>query len=97
MREMVQSGDKIWFRNRDQILSDKLAKGGNSSATWHLKGDTTQTLLVPITPNGTLAKSIKDKIGTMIGPDGGKTKIIEQGGSGIMTRLTKNDPFRLGT
>ena len=30
----------------------------------------------------------------MIGPDGGKTKVIEQGGSGILSTITKNDPFK---
>ena len=29
-----------------------------------------------------------------MGPDGGKTKVIEQGGSGLLSQITKNDPFR---
>ena len=95
MSEMVSDGAKIWYRDRDQIAADKLARGGNSAATWHLRGETTQTMMVPITPNGTLARSVQDRIKSLVGPDRGKTKVIEQGGGLISCpkspRITHSD------
>ena len=58
MESDVSNGVKAWFRSRDQINKDKLIKGGNSSATWHLKQNIKQTLNVPITPGGKLVSKM---------------------------------------
>ena len=77
------------------MLADKKAKGGSTSATWHLKGNITQTLAVPITPNGTLVTKMKEQIGHLVGPDKGQTMVIEKGGSNLLGGIQSNDPFRV--
>ena len=94
MEDVVNDGEKVWYRNGDEIARQKAEKGGNSSSTWHLKNGVTQTLQVPITPNATLLNNMKSQVGNMVGPDGGKTLILEQGGAGLMSQVQKSDPFR---
>ena len=43
MSKEVEEGERTWYRTRSQILDQKVKKGGRSAATWHLKGDITQT------------------------------------------------------
>ena len=76
------------------IKEDKVKKGGNNASSWHLKGDTRQTLQLPITPGSDLTRKVKDKIKDMVGPDKGKTMTVEMGGLPITSGLMKNDPFK---
>ena len=85
IEEQVMAGERLWYRDRDQILKQKLKNGGLSAATWHLsqaKG-ITQTLFMPITPDSELTKQLRKSIGDYKGPDGGRTVVVEQGGVGI--------------
>ena len=90
----MEEGKKVWYRSREEIKQHKEDKGGNSSATWHLKGTTTQTLSVPITPGGALLRKVKEKLQGVQGPDGGQTMVLEQGGASMMSTVQKKDPFR---
>ena len=69
----VKEGSKFRYRQRQTIKEDKLRKGGNSAASWHLKGDIRQTIKIPITPGGELVKQVKKRIQDMVRPDGGKS------------------------
>ena len=53
-----------------------------------------QTVKIPITPGAELASELKNRIGEMIGPDLGKTKIIEKGGMNLLGGVYKSDPFK---
>ena len=80
VRENVRTG--IWksqYRSRDEIYKAKQLKGGNSAATWFLKGDTTGTVTCCATPNSELQKLIKDNLNTEKQADGGKTMVLEDG------------------
>ena len=41
-----------------------------------------------------MADSLKTTVGQIIGPDGGKTMVLEQGGSSIISKVQPKDPFR---
>ena len=56
--------------------------------------ETQHKLSGPYTPNGTLAKDAKENICSLIGPVGGMTKVIEQGGSSLLSQIFKNYPFK---
>ena len=61
VREKVAS--KEWmsqYRDRNAIMDAKMAKGGNSSATWFLKDDVTSTLTVTATPGSELHMMVRD-------------------------------------
>ena len=73
----VKEGSKFWYRQRQTKKEDKLRKGGNSAASWHLKGDIRQTIKIPITPGGELVKQVKKRIQDMVRPDGGKIMTLE--------------------
>ena len=90
----VEAGERGWYRTRQEIQKQKVLKGGLTAATWHLRDDTTQTLFLPITPGSELVKTVAKKIGHLVGPEGGKTKVIEQGGRGLLGTVQPGDPFR---
>ena len=90
----VEAATRRWYRDRSTIQNDKKQKGGNNAASWHLRGDTRQTLQVPITPGSSLAKNMKKQIKDIVGPDKGKTMTIEMGGLPVTAGIMKSDPFR---
>ena len=49
-------------------------------SSWFLKGTVRQVLSVPPIPRRKLRDQVRDCIGSVIGPDGGTTKVIETGG-----------------
>ena len=58
-----------------------------------MKGGTRQVLNVPITPDSTLARDIKKRLGNLKGPDHGCTKVVEKAGRRITSGIQKDDPF----
>ena len=94
LEQEVQEGKRRWYRSRKEISEQKLSKGGNSAATWFLTEEITQTLFLQITPDSQLVKNMKEKLADLRGPDGGKTKVVEQGGSKVLSGLMPADPFR---
>ena len=58
-----------------------------------MAGETKQILMIPPTPDSTLARELRQEIGGIMGPDRGKTKVIERGGVPITAGLIKDDPF----
>ena len=89
-----QEGSKPLYRTKQQIIEHRKTQKGNSSSSWFLRGEVRQVLMVPPTPGAKLKQVIQNKIGNMIGPDEGKTKVVERGGIPILTGLQKKDPFK---
>ena len=81
------------YRDREGIMATKQEKGGNSAASWFLKGDTRQVLNVPSTPGSKLARQVQSKLKGFVGPDRGVTKVVERAGKRITIGLQKDDPF----
>ena len=47
-----------------------------------------------MTPGSELVKVMKEKLKGIKGPEGGETKVVEQGGATILSGVQKRDPFR---
>ena len=92
--DTVRSGSRLLYRSKQMMREAKLAKGGISSASWHLRGEVKQTVNIPITPGAELANNLKTRISNMIGPDQGKTLVIEKGGNNLLGGIYKSDPFK---
>ena len=82
------------YRNREAILKAKIEKGGNSAATWFLKGETTCTTSCSATPNSELKKSISSSLRKDRQADGGQTLVVEEGGLPVTIGLRVKNPFR---
>ena len=54
------------------------------SNTWFLKGEVTNILKIPCTPNSKLVNLMRERAGAARGPDGGLTKFVEMGGLPIL-------------
>lgn len=94
MKEKDRIGEIQFYRNRKQIVEMKIQKGGNSAATWFLKGDITGVVSVTATPEGKLMNIVKETLRDKDNPDGGRLLVIEEGGDNILLKLRKKDPFR---
>ena len=51
VEQEVREGTRIKYRNRREIREQKAKSGGRSSATWFMKGETSGTVILPITVN----------------------------------------------
>ena len=80
IEEEIESGTRIRYRTSKQIYDQKRAKTGNFANTWFLKGEVTNILKIPCTPNSKLVNLMREKAGASRGPDGGLTKFVEMGG-----------------
>ena len=83
VKKMVEDGSRKLHRSQEEIRMSKANKPGRHPATWFLSGETTSTLTVPITPNSCLKTNLQSQLKTVRGPDGGKTKVVEESGSVI--------------
>ena len=92
----ILAGNRVRYRTGAQILAQKQQKTGQFTDTWFLNDKVSCILKVQATPESLLADKVKKKIGSQIGPDGGVTKIVEMGGSSILSGMGKSDPFRKG-
>ena len=90
--------DKIWesqYRTRDAIAKAKAEKGGNSPATWFLKGNVTNTLTCTSTKDSKLQLALTETLRSGEQPIGGRTLVLEDGGLPVTLGLKKRDPFRV--
>ena len=92
----IEKGERYRYRTGAQIKEQKKSKSGGYVDTWYLKEGYTNTLLVQSTIDSELKKLMFKNIGSRIGPDGGRVKIIEKAGKSIMGGLRKSDPYYNG-
>ena len=81
------------YRNRAEIEQHKAERKDNHLATWFLRGNNTSVMQIQATPEGKLAKLVKDSLRGYKAPDGGTTMVIEMGGSSVLAGMSKPDPF----
>ena len=93
IEEEIARGDRVRFRNRLQIVTQKQQTVGNYPNTWFLKADTTNILKIPCTPQSKLVNLVREKSGNTRGPDGGLTKFVEMGGLPISLMFPNKDQF----
>ena len=91
--EEIRLGTRRKYRSREEILACKKSKSGNFVNTWFLKQDITQILKVPCTPGSKLVQKYRDVCGQSRGPDGGRTKYVEMGGTPISLLFPNKDNF----
>ena len=93
MKDQVEEGTiPSLNRSKDEILVSKEAKGGNKTATWYLRGQTSKVTKCQPTPGSILANRLKKALN----PEGSKERVqvIQEGGLPISSGLKINDPFR---
>ena len=79
----VKDKKRSLHRCQEEIRDAKSSKGGRTASTWFLKGTTTATLNVPITPASQLKSNIQKSLNTIKGPDGGRTLVLEESGTTV--------------
>ena len=89
----VENGTRERYRSRQQILDAKTQKIGNFENTWFLKDDITSVMKIPCTPGSKLVQNIKAKCGQSRGPDKGRTKFVELGGTPLTLLFPNKDLF----
>ena len=94
MVEQYRGGTFTLYRTRLEIQQAKQLKGGNTAATWFLRGENTCTIKVAATPGGALKKEMVKTLENVRAPDGGLTKVVEKGGKPVMGGLQQSDPFK---
>ena len=95
MEIMIMKGEKVRYRDRKQIEGGHRMAMGRYKDTWFLRGGNyTSVLNIQPTPDGKLAKMMRESIGKKKAPDGGCTKVVEMGGEAISNGLFKADPFK---
>ena len=77
-------------RCQEDIRDAKSCRGGKTASTWFLKGTTTTTLSVPITPSSQLKSRIQKALTNTKGPDGGKTQVVEESGTTVSMLAPKS-------
>ena len=93
---MAETGEIELYRSRKEIKDKKVAKGGNSAASWLLKGETTSTVNIAATPGGALKQKLTKALENVRAPDGGRTKVLERGGKPVFAGIEEGDPFQKG-
>ena len=93
IEDEVKSGTRDRYRSREAILLKKKQSVGNFTNTWFLKGDITNVLKVPCTPGSKLVNQIRRECGNTRGPDGGRTKFVELGGTPLTLLFPNKDMF----
>jgi hypothetical protein len=84
------------YRNRAQVVSDTVKKGGKAAAaTWFMRGGKSCTLNTAPTPDGLLRDRIQSTLTGVTTPDGAGVKVVETGGVPVSLGLKKTDPFRV--
>jgi hypothetical protein len=84
------------YRNRSQIVQMCKDKGGKATAaTWFMSNGVTGTMNTAPTPDSCLRDMLQKSLMSVPSMGGGRTKVIETGGTPVSLGLTKNDPFRV--
>ena len=89
----VKNGTRMLHRSQELIRSKKLLKSGRTASTWFLKNETTATVSVPITPSSNLKSTLQNVLNKIRGPDGGRTKVLEESGIVISRMAPPTQPL----
>ena len=89
----MESGTRVQYRSRKQIIYQKQKRLGKHNNTWFLGNGIVNTLKVQPTPDSKLKTSIHKKLHSKIQADKGKIKIVELGGNPITLGLRKGQNF----
>ena len=95
MERKYKEGVLNRYRSRSEINKIKAERQGRNPNTWFIgdQGMYSSTLVIPHTPNSTLAREIKSTTKDRV-IAGGHTKVIEATGHPVTVGLQKRDPFR---
>ena len=74
IEEEIAKGERVRYRNREQITKSKGQKLGKHPGTWHIRGEFTATMKVQATKGGELARRTQEVLKGHRGGDGGLTK-----------------------
>ena len=89
----ISDGDRVRYRSRGQILSQKKQSIGKHTSTWFLRGDVQNTFKVQATPNSRLKECLMKSQRSKIGAEGGATNFIELGGKPVSSGLSNTELF----
>ena len=89
----VKNGTRVLHRSQELIRSQKSVRTGRTASTWFLKNETTSTVSVPITPSSHLRSQIQTILNGVRGPDGGRTKVLEESGTVIARMAPPTQPL----
>ena len=73
IQEKIDSGARIEFRSREQILEAKTQKVGKHPSTWFLRGRMQNTYKVQITPKSALVNTMSKVMKKRLGAEGNET------------------------
>ena len=86
----IDSGKRVRYRSRQQIVDQKSQQLGKYANTWFLRGDVTNTLKVQYVPGSVLKTKIHQTLsGLSETADNGQTKVVELGGKRILSGLDR--------
>ena len=93
MQKMVKEGViRSLHRSRDEIIQKKAEKGGITSSSWFLKGNTAKVIKCQATPDGALARRLDRNLNPANVKE--RTKVVEEGGAPATASLRRSDPYR---
>ena len=94
IEQEINSGNRVRYRSREQILEQKAKSLGKYPNTWFLRGPIQNTLKVPGAPESRIVNTIREKFGKdRLGTEGGATKFVELGGKLTTSGLSKPVSF----
>ena len=91
MKEEDSSGIRPLYRPKDWQLDERRQQKKKKKHNWSAKGGYIAPIFVPPTPNGELAKQLRD-IAAHESEEGIQFKIIESGGRTIKGEVQKSNP-----
>ena len=93
-----QRTDKINFKTEGipyyRTKEERRTNLKGDKGTWFRQMGATTTLMVPMTLNSRLAKTLREVIRTHQGPKGTVVKVVEKPGTPILAGLAPNNPFK---
>ena len=75
MDKMIENGQIVRYRSREELLRNKNNKRGKYASNWFMNDKYASTITIPSTQNSRLANKIQKQIGNKI-INGGLTKVI---------------------
>ena len=93
MVEVEEAGGRPVNRARSWEQKTRSKKKKEKSITWHKSGGFDVPLFIPCTPNGELAKRVKEAEARTSRGRPVRFKIVETGGIAIKNQLQKSDPW----
>ena len=94
-------GRSTWFKDKKRKREDVIAEeqsgpglGSRHKGTEETKLKTRAVLFVEQTPQGELAKQVREAVKEAGGPRGCSVKVVEQPGQKIHLGLSRNNPFK---